>query len=81
MHFLIMLKPILSNWAAEREERREVTNTSQRDGFPPCSAHPAAIHSTHSTAVSLLRRGEGKEINEVLAEERHEHSVVPGVVW
>jgi len=57
MHFLIMLKPILSNWAAEREEKREVINTPQRDGFPPRAAHPAAIAGIHSNAASLLRRG------------------------
>lgn len=34
MHFLIMLKPILSNWAAEREEEREAIKAAQRDGFP-----------------------------------------------
>lgn len=51
MHFLIMLKPILSNWAAEREEEREVIKAAQRDGWLPAEHSARAAAATHGNAA------------------------------
>jgi len=48
MHLLIMLKPMLSNWAAGREEQREAMSTSPRGG----SALSAALGPQPSLALA-----------------------------
>lgn len=62
---MIMLKPILSNWAAEREEKREAINTQQRDGVTPSAT--LIPHSSLTFAAALYRcsneAGRKEEIN------------------